>query len=773
MKAKLLAIWNHSIRDQLVIGIGLILTLLVTLFTYSITQQNGAFLHEQSVKQAKNRAMMLSTTSRVWVMANDYEGLEQTVQDFLIYENLTYAAVMDMQGKVIAHTDPTQVGRYVIDATRQNYLRQLQGEQNHQHAVTILADTDDYIDVAYIIEQEYQDLGWVNIRIDQKDRQANAAANIQQAVLFSVIALFIAYLTSFLTAKGLTAQLRGLINTMSQIRAGAEKVRANENGVGEVSRLSGEFNRMLDTLQEKESELKQTQHALKEDIRKRQEVENSIRHLNENLEEIVKQRTEELTVAKDKAEAANRAKSLFLANMSHELRTPLNAILGFSQLLYENSDTPDSQRDTLRIINRSGEHLLNLINDVLDMSKIEAGRAQLDKEDFDLGQLILDVTDMMKVRADDKGITLLIDQSSHFPRFVHGDSAKLRQILINLIGNAIKFTDVGGVTLRLDAQPQPQDNQCLMLRIEVEDSGSGIQAEDLERIFQPFEQLANATAQKGTGLGLTITRQFVHMMNGEIHAQSTPGKGSLFYLTIELERATGTQIAKEQPVHRHVVKLLPGQPAWRILIVEDQTENQLLLQNILTNAGFEVDIAENGQKALELFQSWHPHFIWMDRRMPVMDGLVATREIRKLPGGKDVKIAALTASVFQEQRQELLDAGADDFLRKPYRPNEIFACMAKHLDLQYQYDDEPAAPVANDQLTLEAEAMQNLAPALRQQLHLNAKLGNPKEIMNTIRTIAQTDAKLAQILERLTDEYRFDLIANLSADTAELNGKNA
>jgi CheY-like chemotaxis protein len=263
------------------------------------------------------------------------------------------------------------------------------------------------------------------------------------------------------------------------------------------------------------------------------------------------------------------------------------------------------------------------------------------------------------------------------------------------------------------------------------------------------------------------------MMNGEIHAQSTPGKGSLFYLTIELERATGTQIAKEQPVHRHVVKLLPGQPAWRILIVEDQTENQLLLQNILTNAGFEVDIAENGQKALELFQSWHPHFIWMDRRMPVMDGLVATREIRKLPGGKDVKIAALTASVFQEQRQELLDAGADDFLRKPYRPNEIFACMAKHLDLQYQYDDEPAAPVANDQLTLEAEAMQNLAPALRQQLHLNAKLGNPKEIMNTIRTIAQTDAKLAQILERLTDEYRFDLIANLSADTAELNGKNA
>jgi signal transduction histidine kinase/CheY-like chemotaxis protein len=773
VKAKLLAIWNHSIRDQLVIGIGLILTLLVTLFTYSITQQNGAFLHEQSIKQAKNRAMMLSTTSRVWVMANDYEGLEQTVQDFLIYENLTYAAVMDMQGKVIAHTDPTQVGRYVIDATRQNFLRRLQGEQNHQHAVTILADTDDYIDVAYIIEQEHQDLGWVNIRIDQKDRQANAAANIEQAVLFSVIALFIAYLTSFLTAKGLTAQLHGLINTMSQIRAGAQKVRANENGVGEVSRLSGEFNRMLDTLQEKESELKQTQHALKEDIRKRQEVENNIRHLNENLEEIVKQRTEELTVAKDKAEAANRAKSLFLANMSHELRTPLNAILGFSQLLYENSDTPDSQRDTLRIINRSGEHLLNLINDVLDMSKIEAGRAQLDKEDFDLGQLILDVTDMMKVRADDKGITLLIDQSSHFPRFVHGDSAKLRQILINLIGNAIKFTDVGGVTLRLDAQQQPQDNQCLMLRIEVEDSGSGIQAEDLERIFQPFEQLANATAQKGTGLGLTITRQFVHMMNGEIHAQSTPGKGSLFYLTIELERATGTQIAKEQPVHRHVVKLLPGQPAWRVLIVEDQTENQLLLQNILTNAGFEVDIAENGQKALALFQSWHPHFIWMDRRMPVMDGLVATREIRKLPGGKDVKIAALTASVFQEQRQELLDAGADDFLRKPYRPNEIFACMAKHLDLQYQYDDEPAAPVANDQLTLEAEAMQHIAPALRQQLHLNAKLGNPKEIMDTIRTIAQTDAKLAQILERLTDEYRFDLIANLSADTAELNGKNA
>ncbi len=461
----------------------------------------------------------------------------------------------------------------------------------------------------------------------------------------------------------------------------------------------------------------------------------------------------QLQKARDEAEAANKAKSAFLANMSHELRTPLNAILGFSSMIQKDEQFPESQRRNLEIINRSGEHLLSLINDVLDMAKIDAGRVHLEETSFDLGGMVRDVTDMMSARAYDKNLQLLVDQSSEFPRFIVGDEARLRQILINLIGNALKFTQQGGVTLRLGTR----QNSVSHLMIEVEDTGCGILPEDQQRIFEPFVQLGEQGDSKGTGLGLTITRQFVELMGGHLTLESVPGKGSIFRIDVPLKVAREKDIVPSKGAIRgEVTGPAPGQPIYRVLIVEDQIENQLLLTQLMENIGVQVKIAKDGKQGVDLFHSWHPDLIWMDRRMPVMDGLEATKAIRQLPDGKDVKIIAVTASAFMEQRDEMLEAGMDDFLRKPYRAHEIYESMAKHLGIKFIYEggvnvEEPLHELTSDMLI-------RLPQGLREELIAALESLENERIALIINKVAPYDQQLERILMKLADNYDYPTI---------------
>ncbi len=466
-----------------------------------------------------------------------------------------------------------------------------------------------------------------------------------------------------------------------------------------------------------------------------------------------KQIEAELIKARDNAEAANHAKSVFLANMSHELRTPLNAILGFSDMIRQDSRLPENEQQNIDIINRSGKHLLSLINDVLEMAKIEAGRVQLENAPFDLGGMVRDVSEMMSQRAQSKGLQLLIDQTSMFPRFIVGDEARLRQILINLLGNAVKFTDQGGVTLRLGTR----QNKYSHLIIEVEDSGIGMTPEDQRHVFEPFVQLGEQGASKGTGLGLTITRQFIRMMGGSISLQSESGKGSLFRIELPLQEAKEVDISKSNGVDEgEVAGLQPGQPEYRILIVEDQRDNQLLLTKLMESVGFKVKLAENGEQGVQLFQSWHPHFIWMDRRMPVMDGMEATQRIRELPDGKAVKIAAVTASAFAEERNAILDIGMDDYVRKPFRASEIYDCLSKHLGVKYIYQDslEPQQEV----VTLTPEMLSILPQALRKELHDVLESLDSASIDDTIKKITEVEAELGYTLSRLTENFDYQSI---------------
>jgi len=497
--------------------------------------------------------------------------------------------------------------------------------------------------------------------------------------------------------------------------------------------------------------------------RRRKRAEAEILRYSDHLEEMVKARTAELAEAKVRAEDANKAKSQFLANMSHELRTPLNAILGFSGLMQRSPDVSDSQRENLTIINRSGEHLLSLINDVLDMAKIEAGRIVLEIAAFDLGALVRDISDMMRFRAEEKGLRLLLDQSSDFPRLIRGDEGKLRQIITNLLGNAIKFTQHGGVTLRLDVKAKSDGRQWLIL--EVEDSGIGIASEDLGRVFEAFVQAGKTSAHQGTGLGLAISRQFVQLMGGDLTVHSTLGKGSVFRAEFPVEMADESEIFSHKPDRGLVIGLEPGQPDYRILIVEDQPENQQLLKKLLESLGLRVKVAENGLEGVELFQSWSPHFIWMDRRMPVMDGVEATRRIRQLKGGQAVKIAALTASAFKEQQQEMLDAGMDDFVRKPYRFDEIYECMARHLGIKYIYDSKPTTKESTSRI-LTAEMLTALPVAQQQQLRDALVSLDSELIASTIRQIGEIDVKLGHILSRLAENFDYPAILNTLDDTS-------
>jgi len=347
--------------------------------------------------------------------------------------------------------------------------------------------------------------------------------------------------------------------------------------------------------------------------------------------EVARRARERAVKARKQADAANLAKSEFLANMSHELRTPLNAILGFAQILEHDPLLTLQQAGHVRTITRSGVHLLKLINDILDMSKIEAGRTTLYETAFCLNDLLDDLEMMFRSRADAKGLQLLMERSEGVPSYVTADEGKLRQILVNLMGNAVKLTDAGGVTVRVRADSVEgktvEGNESMRLVVEVEDSGPGIPEKDVDRIFDAFQQSDSGVKAGGAGLGLAISRKFVEMMGGQLTVTSQVGKGSCFRFGVLVKSAEDVS-ELEQTVPRRVVGLAPGTGPFRILVVDDIPTNRALLQALLQPLGFEIVEASNGVEALEIFDQWSPHAVLMDMRMPVMDGYEATRRIK-------------------------------------------------------------------------------------------------------------------------------------------------
>ncbi|NGZ05649.1 MAG: response regulator [Magnetococcales bacterium] len=597
------------------------------------------------------------------------------------------------------------------------------------------------IERSYSLEHDYREkripLGTLRIQADlgaihQRLLDRLLVILVTQTIKTFLVSLFILALFHYLIGRHLAHMARHVRSAPSV--HGSAPLLLTRRPLSD--RVPDELDQLVDALNRKDAAYRD---LLQEISLSNQEL---MSH-RDRLEETVRARTMDLMTA-------NQAKSRFLANMSHELRTPLNAVLGFAQLIAKDPQITPAQKGHVEIILHSGAHLLDIINDILDLARIESGRMEVESVPFDLGALLHELVAMLRGRAEEKGLELAIDQSSSFPRLVRSDPAKLRQILINLIGNAIKFTRVGGVTLKLYVNGLIAPGNKRVLWFEILDTGIGISPEEIERIQMPFVQLNQSG---GTGLGLAISRELIGLLGGELRITSVPGQGSDFAFSIAFESCASHEVQSTHDKNAPVIRI-DNAGEFGILVVEDQVENRLLMQHLLSMHGFPLRMAENGQEGVRIVQEWQPRLVMLDRRMPVMDGLTAVRQMRALPEGRQAVIIAVTAHAFDNERKEMLDAGCDDFLAKPFSENELHLILRKHLPLTVVTGDEERGAVVVEE-TWNPQAFASLPPDLIEMLHSGLVRLDLEAIRVVIARIMEQDLMLGNRLQRAVERFDF------------------
>lgn len=468
-----------------------------------------------------------------------------------------------------------------------------------------------------------------------------------------------------------------------------------------------------------------------------------------------------LIKAKQESEAANKAKSVFLSNMSHEIRTPLNAIIGFSQLMKRDMNLSSQQKEYNTAIIRAGEHLLELINEILELSKIEAGRIVLNPTSIDLHAMCDDIYMMFRERANDKHLQLLFENSEDLPRYVMVDEGKLRQLFVNIIGNAIKFTDEGGVAIRTQAISSEEGKSYLI--VEVQDSGPGISEEEIGKLFRHFEQTSTGVKKgTGTGLGLALSRELALLMGGDITVSSKVGEGSIF--TFKIEFTAGNESEIEKPDTKRVIGIADKSKSYTILVVDDKKENLQVAVNLLELVGFSTEEAVDGKEAIEKVIASKPDLILMDMRMPVMDGYEATRIIKTMDDYKDIPIVALTASTFEDERKRIEALKMQGYIRKPFRESDLFNTIGKTLNIKYIYENEPEEVVTDNlesEITSSAIILDKLSDSFIKEMQDAISVADLDKIILLISGIERDFPALSNKLMEMANKYEYGQIEEL------------
>ncbi|WP_050978391.1 ATP-binding protein [Beggiatoa alba] len=605
------------------------------------------FIIQQDIISAYNTLKKNGLTNNAEATTQAQIEILKRYQYFKLNET-GYFYIINSSGKVVLHPNFEQGSIF-----NTNYAKQLIQEKRG----VIHSRIQDKI--YYSVFQDFPAWDWIIvISIAETELFKDRAFYLNFVIIMSFLIFAGVLLLSYLSTRGTTQNIQAILQYLKAIECGdltnsPPKVTHDEIGmilqgiISMVTRLTSINKQLIDEIQH------------------RYTIETALLEAKESAEK-----------ARHAAEAANRAKSTFLANMSHELRTPLNGILGYTQILQRDKNLTSHQIDGIHIIHSSGEYLLTLINDILDLSKIEANQLDLFPLDFNLHEFLQELVHLFQIRAKEKGISFLYEPVTHLPVGVHGDAIRLRQILINLLSNATKFTERGGVTFKVGYYEDK-------IRFQIEDTGVGIHPHDIENIFIPFQQLGEVTRKTaGTGLGLSITKRLVERMGGQIHLESTIGQGSIFWFAIVLPEAT--DFKKDHTEIQETIVAYEGNPR-TILIIDDKEKNRAILRNLLIPLGFKLTEANNGQEGLAQALQTPPNLILTDLIMPLMDGFEFTHHLRSFTNLENVPIIATSSSVFAQHRQESLKAGCDAFITKPIQQDELLAIIQQLLNIQWVY----------------------------------------------------------------------------------------
>lgn len=689
--------------------------------TQPMYDNNGAFLGVQNsilriekIHQFLN-ALKVGQTGQTFII--DRSG------NLIASSNIKDPYIIDLKEKTLQQIAATQSENATIRATAQAILDRFgtfntisQGQQLD----FLLANRRQFVQVSTI--QDERGIDWLSvIVVPESDFMAQINANTRTTILLCFGALGLATVLGIYTSRWITDPILKLQQASEAIAAGELDRTVEINEIKELAGLARSFNQMAAQLKTSFTE----------------------------LEDRVAERTIELRQAKEIADNANQAKSEFLANMSHELRTPLNGILGYAQILSRSKELPDKERYGVNIMHQCGSHLLTLINDVLEISKIEARKLELIANPILLPAFLQSVVEICEVRTSQKSIDFIYQPDPNLPACIQADEKRLRQVLINLLGNAIKFTDRGSVTFKVELLDSNPSIPMPRLRFEIADTGIGIAADGIDKIFQAFEQVGDRKRQsEGTGLGLAISQKIVQLMGGEIKVNSVLGEGSTFYFEVSVPVVAS--VAQQNSVDR--TKTIIGyEGAQRhILIVDDRWENRSVIANLLAPIGFTFTEAENGQIGLEKARQQQPDLIVTDLAMPVMDGCEMLRQLRGDPQLSHLPVLVSSASVTQLDRQMSLDAGGNDFLAKPVQAEELFTLVARHLQLTWKYEatESDIIPANSSE---EADCAQLVLPPetdLQNLLEL-ARDGLLKKLAATATQIGEKDARYQPFVRQI------------------------